>query len=80
MSCVIEGKWHLVKGKALYDVSNDLMQRGDISSKAPRSGGKVVKFIRGFWGIDLLVDDSPLFGPGEPVGAKDRKRGKLRGL
>jgi hypothetical protein len=50
MSCVIEGKWRLLEGKALYDVSNDLMQRHDISLKHPEVVARLRKLYEAFWG------------------------------
>jgi hypothetical protein len=49
MSCVIEGKWRLLEGKALYDVSKDLLQRHDISAKHPDVLARLRKLYEAFW-------------------------------
>ena len=49
MSCVIEGQWRLLEGKALYDVSKDLLQRHDISSKHPEVVARLRKLYEAFW-------------------------------
>jgi hypothetical protein len=49
MSCVLEGKWRLLEGKALYDVSKDLLQRHNISSKHPEVVARLRKLYEAFW-------------------------------
>ena len=49
MSCVLEGKWRLLEGKALYDVSKDLMQRHNISEKHPAVVARLRKLYEAFW-------------------------------
>lgn len=57
-ACVIRGKWRLVKGEELYDVSADRGQKSDVAATNP----EVVKSLRGdydgWWrGVEKTLGD-----------------------
>lgn len=57
-SCVIWGKWRLVKGEELYDVVSDRAQTKDLSSEQPKVLAEMRAFYESWWqGVEPLLAD-----------------------
>jgi arylsulfatase len=61
-SCVLRGKWRLVKGEELYDIASDLAQENDLAQKHPEIVKQLRDHYEQWWaGIEpRLYDFSPV--------------------
>lgn len=61
-SCVMRGKWRLVKGEELYDVASDLAQENDLAQKHPEIVKQLREHYDQWWvGVEpRLYDFSPV--------------------
>jgi arylsulfatase len=57
-SCVMQGKWRLVKGTELYDVETDRAQKNDLSAKHPERVKALRAYYEGWWkGLEPYLND-----------------------
>lgn len=73
-ACVVWGKWRLVKGKELYDVTADRAQKNDVAADHPDVVKAMTDYYAGWWkGVEPRLSE---FVP-QSLGAKEQPEVEL---